>query len=72
MEFVCKLNMALHLNREIRPNVVLECSFLAQTVFERRGEEKRLGFGEIVGDLCESLHVCSRSCKKEGRKRLRL
>ena len=28
--FVCKPNMALHLNREIRPNVVLEehiCAF---------------------------------------------
>ena len=63
--------MALHLNRDIRPNVVLECSFLAQT-YLKGGEEKRLLFWEIVGDLCESLHVCSRSCKKEEGKRLRL
>ena len=40
MEFVCKPNMALHLNRDIRPNVVLECSFGAQIVFKREGEEK--------------------------------
>ena len=71
-EFVCKPNMALHLNKEIRPIVVLECSLGAQTVFERGGEEKRLGFWEIVRDLCESLHFCSRSCKKEEGKRVRL
>ena len=44
---MCKPNMALHLNREIRPNVVLEehiCAFSAKNVFERMGEEKKLGF----------------------------
>ena len=42
-----------------------------KNVLEQREREK-LGFWEIVGDLCESLHVCSRSCKKEEGKRLRL
>ena len=35
-----------------------------------RGEKARVL--EIVGDWCESLHACLRSCKKEEGKRLGL
>ena len=38
---------------------------------KQRGREK-LGFWGIDGDLCESLHVYARSCKKEGIRELRL
>ena len=41
MEFVCKPNMALHLNREIRPNVVLERIICAFSFLDSKGREKR-------------------------------
>ena len=43
MEFVCKPNMALHLNREIRPNVVLEehVYALGKNVLESKLRERR-------------------------------
>ena len=37
-----------------------------------RGIIEKVRVLEIVGDWCESLHVCSRSCKKEEGKRLGL
>ena len=38
--------MALHLNREIRPNVVLaeHIGAFGQNVFERESEDKKIGF----------------------------
>ena len=74
MEFVCKPNMALHLNREIRPNVVLEehiCAF-GQKTFLRYGRGEKLGFLEEKRDCCVNPSICSRSCKKEEGKRLGL
>ena len=52
MKFVCKPNMALHLNREIRPNVVLEehiCAFGKKNVFERESEKRGLGLRRNQG-----------------------
>ena len=50
MEFVCKPNMALHLKRGIRPNVVLKehiCAFGQKTNLRGENEEK-LGQGENI------------------------
>ena len=51
MEFVCKPNRALHLNREIRPNAVLEehiCA-LGKNIFERESKKRRLGLRRNQG-----------------------
>ena len=40
LNFVCMPNLALHLKREIRPNVVLECSFWSKNVLETRERER--------------------------------
>ena len=53
MEFVYKPNMALHLNREIRPNVVLECSF-EQKPYLSESERRKLGFWEKNEILCKN------------------
>ena len=45
---------------------------MSQKRFGDKRKREELEFWEIVGDLCESLHVCSRSCKKKEEKRLRL
>ena len=45
---------------------------LGKNVFESKVRERKARVLEIVGDWCESLHVCSRSCKKEEGKRLGL
>ena len=41
---MCKPNMALHSKWEIRPKVVLECSFRAKNVLEKRVRGASKGF----------------------------
>ena len=67
--------MALRGISNLRPHLVLEehiCAFFSQKHFEKRVRREKARVLEIVGDLCKSLHACSRSCKKEEGKRLRL
>ena len=42
---------------------------MSKNVFES-GKGEKVMVLEIVGEWCESLHVCARSCKKEEGKRL--
>ena len=67
--------MALRGISNLRPHLVLEeqfCAFFSQNHFEKRVRGEKARVLEIVGDLCKSLHVCSRSCKNEEGKELRL
>ena len=75
MEFVCKPNMTLHLNREIRPNVVLEghiCAYEQKTFFFRERERRKARVLEEKRDCGVNPSIWSRSCKKEEGKMLGL
>ena len=60
--------MALHLNREIRPNVVLECSF-EQKPYLRESKRRKLGFWEEVRFGANPAHL-SKILQEEERRKL--